>query len=339
MRALMIGFGNVGRQIARILTVEKDSFERLDLQNLSVTGITTGSHGSLANPEGIDLSNALAEFEGTGAFTPMNPDFVPIDSRVAARRLDYDVLVELSTLSISDRGEPAAEFIRTALSRGKHVVSANKGPLAFHWEELQSLARQEDCRLLFESTVLDGAPVFNLYRHSLRGCRVLQVSGVVNSTTNYVLGQLEAGISMEEAVHQAQQKGFAEADPSLDLEGWDAAAKITVLANALMQGRITPLDVDRMGITDLSRDDLDRTGDRGCRLKLVARAQWTADRLQASVRPEELAVDHPLARISGSGSALIIETDLMGPLIIEQLAPDLYDTAYGVLNDLLELTD
>jgi len=335
MRVLLLGFGNVGQKVAEILTVERDQHPGLRGLDFAAVGIFTRSHGALAGD--IDLAEALARIRSGGRFAPGHPHFSALTPMEAVRTLDYDVLVELTVLSVLERGEPALSYVRAALDRGRDVVTANKGPLAFAYRELESLARGRGVRLLHESTVMDGAPLFALARSSLRGCTILGLSGILNSTTNFVLNEMERGVALESAVRTAQAEGFAEADPSHDLEGWDAAAKITVLANALLGASQTPFDVQREGITGVTPARVQEVRRAGRRLKLVCRATRQGSAVRTRVGLEEVPADHPFATLSGSGSVLRIETDLMGPIVVAQEEPTLYDTAYGVLNDLLTL--
>ena len=337
MRAIFIGFGNVGREIARILTRDRKRYPRLQDLSLDVVAVTTRSRGALMAPAGLDLERTLLDMEADGRFSAQNPFFTELTSEQAASRLEYDVLVELSTLNIENRGEPAAAYLRSALGRGRDCVSANKGPLAFHFAGLTALAAEQGSRLRYESTVMDGAPLFNLHRCALRGCRVLEVEGILNSTSNFVLTRMEEGCPAGEAVREAQAAGFAEADPGYDLDGWDASAKLAIIANSLMGGSITPPEVVRAGIRFLSGLDVRGARGRGFCWKQVARAEVHAGQVRASVRAEKIPLDHPFAQVNGPGSAVILKTDLMAPLLIQQFHPTLSDTAYGVLNDLLEI--
>jgi homoserine dehydrogenase len=330
MKILLLGFGNVGRSLAAILAEKRGI-------NAQVIGIVTKQHGSVVKASGLPIAQMAATFEERGRFDSSLPEWSPIDAPDATGSLNYDVLVELTTLSIDHRGEPATSHVRTALRRKKHVVCANKGPVAFAYQELRTLAAGSGRRLLFESTVMDGAPVFSLARSGLLGCNVTAVSGILNSTTNFVLSQMEQGHSLQEAVAQAQQKGIAEADPRNDLEGWDAAAKICVLWNVLGNGNLTPERVERQGITDIRPEDLARTLSRSRRMKLVARAWKEPARERATVKLEEVPLEDPFATVSGTGSILKIETDCMTPILVMQENPTVRDTAYGVLNDLLTI--
>ncbi|MBN2345042.1 MAG: homoserine dehydrogenase [Candidatus Aminicenantes bacterium] len=332
MRAVIIGFGNVGRKMAMMLTEEAGQYPGLDGLDLQPVAIFTGRHGGVASAGGIDLMKALKQYREKGSF----PE-APMAVLQALETMDYDVLVELSTLDIKKRGEPAISHVRAALRRGKHAVTANKGPAAFAYRELSDLARRRKVRFLFESAVMDGAPVFSLGR-TLKGVRVTGFSGIFNTTTNYVLSRLEAGESMAEAVRTAQRLGFAESDPSLDLDGWDAAAKTAILANVFLDAGIDPLQVERRGIRELTPEAAARAATAGKRFKLVCRA-WREDgRVRAEVRPQEVGAGHCFAAVNGRAAALRLEFDMLGPLWIMEEDPDLMDTAAGVLQDLLVIT-
>jgi homoserine dehydrogenase len=334
MKVLLIGFGNVGQKMAEILFLEREKHPNIRDLAVSFVGIVTRSHGSLVNNNGVNVVSALREIREEGRFSWTNFELTNIKGLDAVRQLDYDVLVELSTLSIREKGEPALSHVREALRRGKHVVTANKAPAAFAYRELRDLANSNGVSFLMESTVMDGTPVFNMARCGLKAAAITGVSGVLNSTTNFVLSRMEKGESLETAVAVAQKEGFAEADPSHDLEGWDASAKITVLANVLMDASLTPYEVDRQGITHITVTDAQRVVQSGKNLKLICKAWREGERVKAKVGLEEIERGHPFAPIRESGSILMIETDLLAPFVIMETDPTLYDTAFGVINDL-----
>ena len=186
---------------------------------------------------------------------------------------------------------------------------------------------------------MDGAPVFSLYDAGLKGCEVLEIEGILNSTTNFVLSQMEEGDSLGKAVEMAQEIGFAEADPRYDLEGWDASVKICLLANVMMGACMTPFDVDRQGISSLDERTVQEVREQGRHFKLMCRAWREEDEVNAEVKIRSVTRESPFGLTSGAASVLRISTDLMGPLTILQEDPTLYDTAYGVLNDFLRLQD
>jgi homoserine dehydrogenase len=333
LRAILIGFGNVGQKMAAMLSEEREKYPGLEGLDLEPVAIFTGRHGGWVEPDGIGLGEALKRFRENGSFPA-----APMTALQALESLDYDVLVELSTLDIGRRGEPAISHVRAALQRGRHAVTANKGPAAFAYRELAGLAAVQGVRFLFESAVMDGTPIFCLGR-ALKGVRVTGFSGIFNTTTNFVLSRLEAGESMETAVQTAQQLGFAEADPGLDLDGWDAAAKTAILANFFLDAGIDPLRVERRGITGVTPRDVARARAAGKRIKLICRGWREGGGVRAEVRPTEVSLDHYFAAVNGRAAALRLECDMLGPLWVMEESPDLTDTASGVLQDLLVVAE
>ncbi len=329
LRAIIVGFGNVGQKMAAMLTEEREKYPGLADLELKPIAIFTSHHGGLVDIAGIELAGALRQLRENGTF-PAAP--MPVLQALAT--LDYDVLVELSTLNIEKRGEPAISHVRAALNRGRYTVTANKGPAAFAYRELAELAGKKKVRFLFESAVMDGTPIFCLGR-SLKGLNVTGFSGIFNTTSNFVLSRLEAGESMESAVKTAQLRGFAEADPGLDLDGWDAAAKTAILANVFLDAGIDPLRVERQGIRSLTPEAASRAVFEGKRLKLVCRAWREGGKVRAEVQPREVPADHYFAAVNGRAAALRLETDMLGPFWFLEENPDLMDTASGVLQDLL----
>lgn len=247
------------------------------------------------------------------------------------------VVVETTTLDITD-GRPALDHVEAALDAGLHVVTANKGPVAFAYDRLRESADRNGVSFLFEGTVMDGVPIFNLVRETMPLIEVKGLRGVVNSTTNHILSALEDGEAFAPALERMQAEGIAEADPSLDIDGWDAAAKAAALANVLMDADLTPRDVDRTGISAESAAQALRARQNGRRLRLVAAASRTADGgVAATVRPQELPDDDLLAQLRGKSNALIFQTDLLGDIAITQLGGDVTMTAYALLSDLVTL--
>jgi len=339
LRLLILGFGNVAKRLTTILSTEREKYPTLKDVQFEVVGIFSKRHGYLIENNGIELQNVIHVFDEkkSDEYTPSESSYQSIIS--AIRELDYDALVELTTLSIEGKGEPAITFVKEALNRGKHVVTANKGPAAFAYADIDELAKKHNCMFLCESAVMDGAPIIIMARTSLLGTRIVKISGILNSTTNYVLSQMEQDISITEAVKIAQQQGIAEADPRNDLDGWDAAAKIAVLANILMDASITPFDVERESIAELDPDYVRKTVQEHKHLKLVSQVKNYSSGSDASVKLQALPKDHPFNQVKDSGSIIRLETDLMGPILITQEAPTLNDTAYGVLNDLITISE
>lgn len=234
-------------------------------------------------------------------------------------------------------GEPAISHVRAAFARSLHVVTANKGPIAHAYAQLMDDARRAGVEFRFESTVMDGAPVFNLVRNNLPGCRIRGFTGVVNSTTNVVIEALRKGRTLAEGIADAQKIGIAEADASYDIDGWDAAAKSAALANVLMDARLTPLDVDRRGIGRLTPEKLGELKRQSKTIRLVARARIVGEAVKLRVRAEVLDETDILASVHGTSNLLLLDTDLMGTVGMAEISPGVEQTAYGVFSDVIDI--
>ncbi len=336
IRIAMIGFGNAAQAFCKILLDHESRLYREFNINYQIAWITTGRSGNLVNPLGINLREVLHWRQTVGPFTPNYPDLTEETTEDLLAQGNYDVLIELSPLNIAD-GQPAITYMETALNQAKHVITANKGPLAFAASRLQQLARAHHVQFLFETTVMDGTPVFNLVKDTLPHCRILGFTGILNTTTNFLLEALAQGRSFEEALEDGKRVGFVEADPAHDIEGYDAAFKTTVLMNTLMDANITPVDVITNGINNLQPADLQAAYKRHHTLKLICQGTLVNGHPEGSVRLQEIPLNHPLATVNGTSAALIIETDLMGSLTIIENDPEIKQTGYGIYSDFYRL--
>lgn len=343
MRAdiLLVGFGNVGRRFARLLIERQDGLRRQHDLETRIIGISTGRHGSVFASRGLDIGAMLQAYAAgrrlSNDTTESGGGAGELIARLGASDAPVRVLVETTPLAIGD-GQPAIGHIETALEAGCDAVTANKGPVAFAYRRLREYARRTGRSFLFEGAVMDGVPIFNLVRETMPVIEVNGFRGVVNSTTNHILSALEDGEAFAPALERMQAEGIAEADPSLDIDGWDAAAKAAALANVLMDADLTPREVDRTGISAESAVQALRARQNGRRLRLVAAGSRRADgRVSASVRPQELPDDDLLAQLRGKSNALILQTDLLGDIAITQLGGDVTMTAYALLSDLVTL--
>jgi homoserine dehydrogenase len=334
-RLAFIGFGNVARAFARILSERRARLaEEFDL-TLRTTAIATARHGSILSTD-IDLNEAIACVERGQSLTALTEVVAAPDAFSVIANCAADVLLETSPLDPL-AGRPAVSYVRSALSRSMHVVTANKGPLAFAYRELRSLASEQGVQFRFEGTVMDGAPVFNLVESCLPAAQVLGFAGLLNSTTNIILSGMEAGDSFEEALADAQRRGIAEANADFDIDGWDAAVKAVALANVLMQTDARPAEVARRGIRGVHVDELCAASAAGRAIRLIARGERTASGVRLSVAPEAVPLASPLGAARGSSNALTLKTDLMGELTIIEIDPGVEQTAYALLSDLLRI--
>jgi homoserine dehydrogenase len=334
LRLAIIGFGNVGQEFARLLIRKRDWLVRDKGLDIEVLAIATRSRGTLMSDRGLDLEKVLSCVEGDGTLDDYGPESVHLDPLDLLDGIDADILVELTTLNV-DSGQPAIDHISYAMQCKMHVITANKGPIAFAYDRLESIAKSRDVKLRFEGTVMDGTPVFNLVEKTMQGCEVVRLEGILNSTSNYVLTEMARGRSMDDAVREAQKRRIAEADPTLDLDGWDASAKITALANVLMGAGSTPDRVDRRGIRDIRPEEVSASAKGDKKIRLIARAERNGAEVVTSVSPEIVGVESPFWAVDGTSSALTISTDLMGDITILETDPTITQTAYAVLSDLL----
>jgi homoserine dehydrogenase len=338
LRLALIGFGNVGQEFARMLLQKREWLVSSKGLDIEVLGIATRSKGNLMSNRGLDLAKVLDEMKVHGDLRHYGKESVDITPLDMIDGCDADIVVELTTLNISS-GQPAIDHISYALQSKMHVITANKGPIAFAYDQLDSLAKSRNAKLRFEGTVMDGTPIFNLAEKTLQGCEIVRIDGILNSTSNYVLTEMSRGRSLEDAVKEAQSRGIVEADPSHDLDGWDAAAKITALANVLMGAGSTLDRVERRGVGDISPGELAAAASEGKKIKLVAVAERSASGIVTRVSPEKLDSTSPFWSVDGTSSAVTLSTDLMGDITILETNPTITQTAYAVLSDLLLIVE
>jgi homoserine dehydrogenase len=292
-----------------------------------ITGVASRRLGWLAAPDGFSPARLLAaDFTGSQ---------VAGDVHDWLRRADADALFEVSSLNAAT-GQPAIAHIRAALEGGAHAITANKGPVVHAYRELTDFAASKGRRFLFESAVMDGVPIFSLFRETLPAIEVRGFRGVLNSTTNVVLEGMEAGMTFEESVRQAQKLGVAESDPTDDIEGVDAAVKVVALANVVMHADLKLDDVSRQGIGGITAEQLRQARANGEAWKLVCSARRAGGGcVAASVVPQPLKLSDPLALVRGTSSVISFETDVFPELIITEQDPGVEATAYGLLADFL----
>jgi homoserine dehydrogenase len=332
-RLALVGFGNVGRALVRLLQRKQTELEAEHDIEFIITGIATGHHGIAVDPSGLDLDRALVLVENGESLNGLSR-FPVADTTAFVRQVPADVLFENSPLKHED-GEPAVTHLRLALERGMHAITANKGPVVHALDELSSLALSRKRRFLYESTVMDGAPIFSLFRSCLPAAGVHSLRGILNSTTNLILGRMEGGESFDEAVRHCQRVGLAETDPSADVDGWDAAIKVAALVTVIMKHPLKPQQVERTGIRGLTPDMIAGAKTQGKRWKLVCTADRQPGGVCARVAPELVATDSPLYSVDGSSSFVEFHTDTLPGLGILESDPGPETTAYGLLADFI----
>jgi homoserine dehydrogenase len=318
----------VGREFVRLLQTKQEHL-RVDYQiEGRLTGVASRRTGWIAEAQGLDSAALLA-----GRFPEPRLRGGPQNVREWLEAAEADVLFEASSLN-RHSGQPAIDHLKAALERGAHAISANKGPIVHAYRELRDLARKQGRQFLFESTVMDGAPIFSMFPRSLPAVELRGFRGILNSTTNVVLTEMEKGLSLDQAVERAKAIGVAETDPSDDLDGWDAAVKVAALVIVLMDTPIRLEEIERVGIRSVSPEEVRAARAAGMRYKLICRAERTLHGVRASVRPERLPMTDSLALLEGTTSLLRFDTDVFGVSIVEH-KPGVIATAYGLLGDFI----
>ena len=293
-----------------------------------ITGIATRRLGWIADPNGLDpdsVGRTLLSDKSREA------NQQPTSVQDWLKAAQADILFEATSLNV-ENGQPAVDHIRAALERGAHAITANKGPIVHAYRELRDLAAARGKRFLFESTVMDGVPIFSLF-DQLPAIRLKGFHGILNSTTNVILSEMEQGLSFDAALKKAQELGVAETDATHDIDGWDAAVKTAALITVLMDVPIKLEEIAREGIRDVTTEAARNARRDGWPFKLVCRAQRVGDRVKASVAPEKILASSPMGKISGTSSYIYFETDIFPGLAVTEENPGVYATAYGMLAD------
>jgi len=333
----LIGFGNVGKAFVRLLARKQTGLLEQDGLKFSVYGVATARHGMVIYPQGlapeflagqIEQGAALDSLEGGQAFSGSVEEFIA--------KCPADFLFENTPVNYHT-GQPAVDYLRMGLEQGMHVITANKGPVVHAYQELSHLAAAKGLRFLFESAVMDGAPIFSVFREALPAARVQGFFGILNSCTNMILERMETGETLEQAIQYGQSIGITETDPSGDVDGWDAAVKVAALATVLMEQPLTPDQIDREGIRKITPAMVAEARTAGKKWKLVCRAGWEANQLVAKVTPERVLPDSPLFSVSGTSSFVQFKTDVLPGLGILESDPGPDTTAYGLLADMLNV--
>jgi len=333
-RIAIVGFGVVGRGIGAILHEKRDFLKARYDFDFDVVGISDLIWDTVYNPDGIDLGKALDLVGKKEKLDPLG-EVLP-DSLTMIRETDYDILLEITPTNM-ETGDPGYTHIREALKRGKHVATTNKGPIALHYRELSELAAQNGAELRFEGTVLSGTPTINMALKDLAGCELSEIRGILNGTTNFILTEMEKGKSYEEALKEAQRLGYAEAKPDADVEGWDAMAKIIILANVVMGGDVSKDDVSRTGITGLTIEDVENARKTGKKWKLVGRAWREGGKVKAAVAPMEVGPDDFLYHVQGVLNAVVFSTDIIGDVTVVGRGAGSKEAGYALLTDMLDI--
>lgn len=333
----LVGFGGVNRGLAQLVAERNARWQASLGFSLKIVGVSDIFLGSIVNRDGLDAAQLVALPAEKGAFAKLHGGTAEAFTETVIRQSGADIIAEATFTNPVD-GEPATTFCRWALESGIHVVTTNKGPIALHGSELKALAQRNNVAFEYEGSVMSGTPVIRLARQALAGAEVQGFEGILNGTSNYVLTRMQEGLSFAAAVTQAQQLGYAEADPSADVDGYDVRLKVVILANELLNAKLQISDVACSGISNISAEDIATASRNGQCWKLIGAAQRQADgSVQASVAARLLPLSHPLAGISGATNAVSFTTELVGAVTVSGPGAGKIETAFALLSDIVAI--
>jgi homoserine dehydrogenase len=335
-RLALIGFGNVGQGFAQILRDHGDTIAEETGAAFRIVAICDAQKGSIYQPDGYDPAQLLNAVRADGNLSQLSAKARNMDAIQTIVESNADILVEMSFTDLKT-GQPAMQYVDAAIKNKKHVVTSNKGPAALAYQALAEQARLYGVELGVEGTVMSGTPALRLGKELLQGSGITKIQGILNGTTNFMLTRMAAGAPYEEALQEAQALGYAEADPTGDVEGYDAAGKVIILAAVLMDTKIAMKDIDRTGITAITPQDIQSAADHGEKWKLIGSLEKKDGKLVASVKPTRIPLSHPLAGVDGAVNAITYSTTLMGDVTLIGAGAGRLETGFAILGDLLAI--
>ena len=328
MKAFICGFGTIGQSVARVIKEKQEFFKERYGEPLIIVG-ALDSRSFVTDPEGLDADVLLESKKTKGTVG----DKVYREIKDALDSIDFDILIEVTSTDINTGGV-GLDNIKYALKHDKDVVTANKGPLALKYKELMNLADEHNRYLLFEGTVGGAMPIINLNKYDLAGQKIKSIRGIFNGTCNYILTKMDSGQPFEQALKEAQQQGYAETDPTNDVEGYDSACKVVILANSIFGRNVTFKDVDITGITTINSDAIALAKSNDMVIRLIG--EVSANKLE--VAPRLIPRGHPLS-LPGTLNTAEIITEYAGPITVSGIGAGGIETASAILSDLIDIMD
>ncbi|SEA20564.1 homoserine dehydrogenase [Thalassobacillus cyri] len=333
-----VGFGGVGQALAEILLERKVHLESSYGLEAEVVAVSDMMKGAVYQPDGLDIEQLLEAVRETGNVEnyPDGPGVTKgLDSMATIQQSNADMIVEVTFTDV-ETGQPAIDHCRAAFEKGKSVVTTNKGPVALAYEELSKLAEKNGAYWGFEGTVMSGTPALRMPVATLAGNEIKEIKGILNGTTNYILTEMEKGNSYETALQKAKELGYAEADPTNDVEGYDARYKAAILSGYLMGTPISSKDIPCKGISDMTLEMVNDALEQNKKWRLLAQVKKENGTVTASVEPQLLDTDDPLAGVTGATNAILYECDLAGPIMLTGAGAGLKETGFSLLIDLID---
>lgn len=335
IRLALTGFGNVGQGVARLIRDDGNELERVHGVRLVLTGVADRG-GAAVLPGGLNPGALLETKAREGTVASGIGGQKGLRGEAFLDAASADVLLEGSSTNFVD-AEPGWSYAAGALRRHMDVVLASKGALVLHFDDLMDEATRADRRVLFGGTIGAPLPILELADRALIGAGIRGIEGIVNATTNQILTTMATGAGYEEGVRAAQEAGVAETDPTLDVDGWDAAAKAVILARTLFGASLALDDVERTGIRDLTPQELGAAQESGETYKLIARVRRDGAAVLATVAPERRSLNDPLGRLTGTQMGVVFTTERLGAVSASVEDTGGVPTALTVLRDVVNL--
>ncbi len=333
----LIGFGTVGQGLCEILMQKTGYLKNNYNFDWELVAVSDMLKGSIYSPAGLDVPKLLELAKQGKSIEEYSGDVEKgLNAIDTINKCNADIVCEMSYTDIKT-GQPATDHCRAALKSGKSLVTSNKGPAALFYRELSDLAKQNNVYFLIEGTVMSGTPVLNIARNDLAGNDITAIKGILNGTTNFILTNMESGRAYEDVLKEAQDLGYAEADPTADVGGFDALAKVTILANVVMGENLTPDQIPCKGISQITLNDINKARNQGKRWKLIGEIKKDQTGIKASVDLVMLDISHPLAGVNGANNAITFTTDLMGDITLVGAGAGRIETGFSILTDILEI--
>lgn len=330
----LAGCGNVGTALLEILHEKKKELKDKYAFEYEVVLIRDLMKGTIMNDLGLDMGTVLGELHERNSFGAFEQASGPLGELL--KRSGATVLAECTPTNLKT-GEPGLSHIRDALAAGINVTTTNKGPLAAAFDELTAAAERNGVKFLYEGVVMSGTPIIDMVKNGMAGCSVLGVEGILNGTTNFILTKMTEGATYHEALAAATELGYAEADPSGDVEGWDAAVKVVILAKILFDQSIQVKDVARLGITQITPQQIASATKNGNVIKLIAGIDFDTFGIHPYVMPREIAASHPLAQVGGAVNAITVKTDNLGEVTLIGPGAGRRETGQALLSDMIRM--
>ncbi|MDC3415070.1 homoserine dehydrogenase [Aquibacillus sp. 3ASR75-11] len=332
-----IGFGGVGQALAKLLDERSQSLRNKYGLETEVVAVSDVMKGSIYHPDGLNTQKLLDTVRETGNVEnyPDQPGIIKgWNSLETIQNSNADMIVEVTFTDVKT-GQPAIDHHKAAFENKKSVVTTNKGPVALAYNELNELAEQNGVFWGFEGTVMSGTPALRMPVTTLAGNEIHEIKGILNGTTNYILTEMEKGQSYDGALKKAQELGYAEADPTSDVEGYDARYKAAILSNYLMGTPVSAEDIPCEGISNITQEMIQQALKENKKWRLLARVTKENGNVTASIKPEKIDADDPLAGVTGSTNAILYECDLAGPILLTGAGAGLIETGYSLLIDII----